>query len=272
MHTHCDQDGSDKPAPAQAEAVAWAVSRTPVAYEAALRAMETRAAQIARGEAPELVWLLEHPPIYTAGTSARPDELLQPGRFPVHATGRGGRYTYHGPGQRIVYVMLDVKRRSGDVRAFVHALEAWIIDALAGLGVAGETREGRVGIWVRRPDKGPDAEDKIAAIGLRLRKWVSLHGLSLNVSPDLAHYAGIVPCGIAEHGVTSLAELAAGGGVERAGLQGAGMQSVRMETVDNALKAAFERRFGPVVGAPEPLLDPASEPEPEVAGSLARGP
>ncbi len=210
--------------------VEWAVSARPVDYLAAVRAMEARAEAIAAGRGSELVWLLEHPPIFTAGTSARAGELLDPHRFPVHQTGRGGRFTYHGPGQRVVYLMLDVKRRSGDVRAFVAALERWIIAALAELGVHGETRVGRVGIWVRRPDKGPQAEDKIAAIGLRLRKWVSLHGISLNVQPDLSHYGGIVPCGIAGHGVTSLAELGA---------------PSAMEVVDNVLRTQFERCFGP---------------------------
>ena len=210
--------------------VEWAVSASPVDYLTAVRAMDARVEAIAAGAAPELVWLLEHPPLFTAGTSARAEELLDPHRLPVYRTGRGGRYTYHGPGQRVVYLMLDVKRRSGDVRAFVSALERWIISALADLGVNGETRRGRVGIWVRRPEKGEHAEDKIAAIGLRVRKWVSLHGISLNVCPDLSHYEGIVPCGIAGHGVTSLAEL----GVPAS-----------MEVVDNALRSAFERCFAP---------------------------
>jgi lipoyl(octanoyl) transferase len=213
----------------------WLISPRPVDYAAAVRAMELRAEAIAAGRAPELVWLLEHPPLYTAGSSARAEELLDPHRFPVYETGRGGRFTYHGPGQRVVYVMLDVKRRCGDVRAFVAALEDWIIATLAGLGVPGETRPGRVGIWVRRPDKGPNAEDKIAAIGLRLRKWVSLHGLSLNVDPDLSHYAGIVPCGVEDHGVTSLADLGA---------------PASMEAVDNVLRRQFERCFGPTRSAP----------------------
>jgi len=210
--------------------IEWAVSASPVDYLTAVRAMDARVEAIAAGAAPELVWLLEHPPLFTAGTSARAEELLDPHRLPVYRTGRGGRYTYHGPGQRVVYLMLDVKRRSDDVRAFVSALERWIIAALADLGVNGEAREGRVGIWVRRPEKGEHAEDKIAAIGLRVRKWVSLHGISLNVCPDLSHYGGIVPCGIAGHGVTSLAEL----GVPAS-----------MEVVDNALRSAFERCFAP---------------------------
>jgi lipoyl(octanoyl) transferase len=222
--------------------VAWAVSREPVAYLAAVGAMETRAEQIARGEADELVWLLEHPAIYTAGTSARPEDLLAAGRFPLFRSGRGGKFTYHGPGQRVIYVMLDVKRRFGDVHAFIGALERWIIEALARLDVAGEIRPGRVGIWVRQPgrapDSGPGAEDKIAAIGLRLKKWISLHGISLNVSPDLEHYAGIVPCGISAHGVTSLAELG---------------RPTTMEAVDNALRATFEARFGATRNAPVPI-------------------
>jgi len=229
--------------------VDWAVSRAAVDYPSAVRSMEARVARIARGEAPELVWLLEHPPLYTAGTSARREELLWSDRFPVYRTGRGGKFTYHGPGQRVIYVMLDVKRRSGDVRAFVSTLEAWIIGALAQLKVAGETRPGRVGIWVRRPEKGPQAEDKIAAIGLRLRKWVSLHGVSLNVGPDLTHYAGIVPCGISEHGVTSLAELGA---------------PASMEIVDNALRASFERWFAPA----RPTRAPREPEVPAVAEGL----
>ncbi len=215
--------------------VDWAVSAGRTGYEAAVAAMEARAAAIAAGEARELVWLVEHPPLYPAGTSARAGDLLQPDRFPVIASGRGGQYTYHGPGQRVIYTMLDVKRRGGDVRAFVAALEAWIIDVLSDLEVAGETRRGRVGIWVTRRDGS--GEDKIAAIGLRLKKWVSLHGASLNVAPDLTHYDGIVPCGVSEHGVTSLAAL----GVE-----------VQMNEVDRILRARFARRFGPTQDAPNP--------------------
>jgi len=215
--------------------VDWAVSTLPVEYLEAVRFMEARAEQIAAGTALELVWLLEHPAIYTAGTSARPSDLIATDRFPVLNTGRGGRFTYHGPGQRVIYVMLDVKQRFGDVRTFVAALEAWMIGTLDDLGVKGETRPGRVGIWV--PDATRGTEDKVAALGLRLKKWVSLHGASLNVSPDLSHYDGIVPCGIAEHGVTSLARLG---------------HAVSMEVVDNALKAQFERRFGATRGAPAP--------------------
>jgi lipoyl(octanoyl) transferase len=211
--------------------VDWMISEAPVAYTAALAFMEARVAAIAAGEARELVWLLEHPPLYTAGTSAKPADLMAPDRFPVYAAGRGGQYTYHGPGQRVAYVMLDVKRRGGDVRAFVSALEAWIIDALAAFNVVGETRRDRVGVWVRRPQLGADREDKIAAIGIRLKRWVSLHGISLNVEPDLEHFAGIVPCGIREHGVTSLVDL---------GLP------VTMADVDVALETAFVTRFGRV--------------------------
>jgi len=234
------QQRSGEPRPTEC-VVEWAVSSQPVDYLEAVRAMETRAAQIAAGSSPELVWLLEHPPIYTAGTSARPADLIAPDRFPVLQTGRGGKFTYHGPGQRVIYVMLDVKRRFGDVRAFVSTLEAWIIGALAELGVSGETRPGRVGIWVRR--SGEDAEDKIGAVGLRLKKWVSLHGISLNVDPELSHYDGIVPCGIAEHGVTSLARLG---------------HPVSMESVDKVLQGQFERRFGRTRPAPTPGAEPQS--------------
>jgi lipoyl(octanoyl) transferase len=220
--------------------VGWAVSPTPVPYPAALATMQKRAAAIAAGEARELVWLLEHPPIYTAGTSASDDELLSPDRFPVFKTGRGGRLTYHGPGQRIAYVMLDLKPRGADVRAFVAQLERWVIDTLADLGVTGEVRPGRVGVWVPRPDRGPGIEDKIAAIGLRVSRWVSLHGISLNVAPDLSHYAGIVPCGIADQGVTSLADL---------GLTDS------MEGVDNVLRRHFHRCFGPTSDASAPDFD-----------------
>lgn len=213
--------------PATAEPVGWAVSRGLTAYPDAVAAMEARAAAIARGEAGELVWLVEHPPLYTAGPAARREDLLDHGRFEVHQTRRGGQLTYHGPGQRVVYVMLDVGARGRDVRAFVVALEAWVIATLSGFGVAGETRDGRVGVWVARPEQA--REDKIAAIGVRLTRWISLHGLSLNVAPDLTHYAGIVPCGISAHGVTSLADLGT---------------AVTMEAVDKELRTAFERIFG----------------------------
>lgn len=208
----------------------WRISDAPVAYEAAVAAMEARVADIRAGRADELVWLLEHPPLYTAGTSAEAGELIDPGRFPVHRTGRGGRHTYHGPGQRVAYVMLDLKRRGGDVRAYVVSLEEWLIRALARFNIVGERRCGRVGIWVRRGDRGePSREDKVAAIGVRVRRWVSYHGVALNVDPALDHFAGIVPCGVAEHGVTSLADL----GV-----------NVAMAEADMALKAAFREVFG----------------------------
>ena len=199
-------------------------------YPAALALMEARVDAIARGEADELIWLLEHPPLYTAGTSANPADLLEPGRFPVFEARRGGEYTYHGPGQRVVYVMLNVATRGRDVRRFVHDLEGWIIATLDQFNVRGERRAGRVGVWVQRPDKplmpdGSMAEDKIAALGIRLRKWVSFHGLSINVEPELAHFGGIVPCGIAEHGVTSLVDL---------GLP------VTMDDLDTALRATFD--------------------------------
>ena len=209
--------------------VAWRVSDGLVAYEEAVAAMEARAAAIARGEADELVWLLEHPPLYTAGTSAKGADLVEPGRFPVHSTGRGGQYTYHGPGQRIAYVMLDLNRRRPDLRAYVASLEAWLIATLDRFNVRAERREDRVGVWVRRPEKGATVEDKIAAIGIRVRRWVSLHGLSLNVEPDLSHFSGIVPCGVREHGVTSLADLG---------------RIVSLPEVDMALRAAFEPIFG----------------------------
>ncbi len=226
--------------------VEWLVSREPVPYELACAFMEQRAAAIAAGEAAELVWLLEHPAIYTAGTSARPQDLLEPDRFPVHRTGRGGQYTYHGPGQRVGYVMLDVARRFGDVRAYVHWLETAIIEALAGLGVAAVARPGDVGVWVRNGERGADAYDKIAAIGVRLRRWISYHGFSLNVAPDLEHFAGIVPCGIRDAGVTSLARL----GVPASAAD-----------VDRALRAALERKIGPtreVAGEAVPRPAPAN--------------
>ncbi len=203
----------------------WRISDAPVPYPDALAAMEARAEAIAAGTAPEQVWLLEHPPIYTAGTSANDADLLD-ARFPVYRTGRGGQFTYHGPGQRVGYVMLDLKRRKPDVRAFVFDLEQWLIETLALFNVKGERREGRVGIWVAR-DGG--REDKIAAIGVRLRRWVSFHGVALNVEPDLGHFTGIVPCGVSEHGVTSLADL----GI-----------LVTMADVDVAMKQAFQKVFG----------------------------
>lgn len=215
----------------------WRVSAAPVDYVEAVARMEARAAQIAGG-AREEVWLLEHPPVYTAGSSAKDADLLD-ARFPVHRTGRGGQYTYHGPGQRVAYVMLDLTRRRRDVRAFVCALEAWMIATLAEFGVGGERRETRVGVWVARPDKprgaqGDPAEDKIAAIGVRLRQWVSFHGVALNVAPDLSHFSGIAPCGVRQShlGVTSLADLGVGAG---------------MADVDAALRRNFEAVFGPTI-------------------------
>ena len=218
--------------------VEWAVSAGYVPYPAAVAAMEARAAAIADGTAGELVWLLEHPPLYTAGVSAKGADLIEPDRFPVFESGRGGQYTYHGPGQRVAYVMLDLTKRGRDVRAFVEALEGWIIDALAAFNVVGEMREGRVGVWVERKGAGWSREDKIAAIGVKLRKWVSFHGISLNVEPDLGHFSGIVPCGQTEHGVTSLVDL---------GLP------VTMDEADEALRASFQRVFGPVTDGVAPV-------------------
>jgi len=209
----------------------WAVSPGLVDYPAAVEAMKARAAAIARGEAGELVWLLEHPPLYTAGVSAKAKDLLEPSRLPVFPTGRGGQYTYHGPGQRVAYLMLDLGQRGRDLHAFVRGLEAWIVGALDAFNVNGEARPGRVGVWVERRAPGvPPREDKIAAIGVRVSRWVSFHGISLNVEPDLGDYAGIVPCGVTEHGVTSLVDL---------GLP------VGMDEADAALKSAFETVFGP---------------------------
>ncbi|MGY8666067.1 lipoyl(octanoyl) transferase LipB [Bradyrhizobium sp. UFLA05-109] len=211
--------------------VEWRISDTPVPYPEAVAAMETRVAAIAAGEALELVWLLEHPPLYTSGTSAKASDLLDP-RFPTFAAGRGGQLTYHGPGQRVVYVMLDLKRRRPDVRAFVASLEEWILRTLDAFNVRGERREDRVGVWVKRPDKGRGHEDKIAAIGVRLKRWVSFHGIAINVAPDLSHFSGIVPCGVVDprYGVTSLVDLG---------------HLVTMADVDVALRRAFEELFGP---------------------------
>jgi lipoyl(octanoyl) transferase len=216
--------------PADAPPVEWRVSDGLVDYDAALAAMTARAGAISRGEAAELVWLIEHPPLYTAGTSSRPQELIE-ARFPVHTAGRGGQFTYHGPGQRVGYIMLDLKRRAPDVRRFVATIEEWIIGTLAAFNVRGERREDRIGVWVRRPDKGDGFEDKIAAIGIRIQRWVTLHGFALNVEPDLTHFSGIVPCGVADqrYGVTSLADL---------GL------TVSMAEVDMVLRGAFEPFFG----------------------------
>ncbi|NKN38962.1 lipoyl(octanoyl) transferase LipB [Agrobacterium sp. a22-2] len=220
--------------------VRWRISEGLVPYDSAVAEMEAEVAAIAEGRADELVWLLEHPPLYTGGTSAKPSGLIDLDRFPVFATGRGGEYTYHGPGQRIAYVMLDLKRRRPDVRAYVAALEDVIIRTLDLMNVRGERREDRVGVWVRRPEKpllpdGSMAEDKIAALGIRLRRWVSFHGLSLNVDPDLSHYGGIVPCGISAYGVTSLVDL---------GLP------VMMADLDMRLREAFEQVFGATTDAP----------------------
>jgi lipoyl(octanoyl) transferase len=211
--------------------VAWIVAEGLVGYADAVAAMEARAEAIAEGRAGECVWLLEHPPIYTAGTSADLADL-KAARFPLHRTGRGGQLTYHGPGQRVAYVMLNLKRRGPDVRRFVAALESWLIATLAAFGLAGERRPERVGVWLRRPPERPAGEDKIAAIGVRVRRWVSFHGISLNVDPDLGHFDGIVPCGVADprFGVTSLAD------------QG---RIVTMAEADMALRAAFEAHFGP---------------------------
>jgi lipoyl(octanoyl) transferase len=217
---------------AGSEPVEWVIADEPVGYEAAVAEMEARAALIADGVARERVWLVEHPALYTAGTSARDEDLLTPERFPVHRTGRGGQFTYHGPGQRVAYVMLDLKRREPDLRRFVSALETWLIGTLGAFNIRGERREERVGVWVRRPEKAANAEDKIAALGIRVRRWVSFHGISLNVEPDLAHFDGIVPCGVSDQGVTSLVDL---------GLP------VTMPEVDSALRAEFERIFGPTV-------------------------
>jgi lipoyl(octanoyl) transferase len=205
-------------------AIEWKISDQPVPYPEALAAMEARAAAIADGTAGEQVWLLEHPPIYTAGTSAKDDDLLE-ARFPVYRTGRGGQFTYHGPGQRVGYAMLDLRTRTPDVRAYVRDLEQWLIETLAQFNIKGERREGRVGIWVQRGLR----EDKIAALGVRIKRWVTLHGVALNVEPDLSHFSGIVPCGVTAHGVTSLADL---------GIQ------VSMADVDVALKQSFKKIFG----------------------------
>ena len=216
---------------AGAPPVEWAISDTPVPYPEALAAMEARVAEIAEGTAPERVWLLEHPPLYTAGTSAVDADLLTPERFPVYRTGRGGQFTYHGPGQRIAYVMLDLKRRRQDVRAYIEALEEWIIRTLWRFHIRGERRDDRVGVWVRRPDKGADAEDKIAAIGVRVRRWTTFHGIAINVDPVLEHFSGIVPCGVTDHGVTSFVDL--------------GLPAT-LADLDIALKAEFAPLFGPL--------------------------
>ncbi|WP_353347215.1 lipoyl(octanoyl) transferase LipB [Aquicoccus sp. SU-CL01552] len=224
------------PTPRQARRrmVEWKITDGLTGYAEAVAFMEARAAEIAAGTAEECIWLLEHPPLYTAGTSARREDLTDPDRFPVFESKRGGQYTYHGPGQRVIYVMLDLNRRGRDVRRFVQLLENWVIAALAEFNVTGHIRDGRVGVWVERPEKprtvtGAMAEDKIAAIGIRLRKWVSFHGISINVDPELEHFTGIVPCGITEYGVTSLVDL---------GLP------VTMDDLDVALRRSFEQVFG----------------------------
>ncbi len=209
-----------------AAGVEWRIAAAILPYPEALAAMEERIAQIRTGTARELIWLVEHPPLYTAGTSARGEELLMPERFPVFRAGRGGRYTYHGPGQRVVYVMLDLQRRGEDVRCFVHHLEEWAIRVLAGFGVLGERRDGRVGVWVSDAGRG---EAKIAPVGVRVRRWVTYHGMAINVAPDLDHFRGIVPCGISQYGVTSLAAL----GV-----------TATISDIDAALRATFEEVFG----------------------------
>jgi lipoyl(octanoyl) transferase len=235
------------PAPAGSAPTEWRVSDSPVSYEEAVAAMEVRAVAIAAGAAPELVWLLEHPPLYTAGTSAKAADVID-ARFPVHESGRGGQLTYHGPGQRVAYVMIDLKRRTPDVRSFVVTLEEWIIRTLASFNVVGERRDERIGVWVRRPDKGDKYEDKIAAIGIRVKQWVTLHGMAFNVAPDLSHFSGIVPCGVSEnrYSVTSLRDL--------------GILASMMD-VDKVLRREFEKLFGQtvdqMVGRTENIPPPA---------------
>jgi lipoyl(octanoyl) transferase len=221
------------PAPAGSAPVEWRVSDSPVAYEEAVATMEARATAIAAGSAPELVWLLEHPPLYTAGTSAKAADIIE-ARFPVYETGRGGQLTYHGPGQRVAYVMINLKHRNPDVRRFVVSLEEWIIRTLASFGVVGERRDERIGVWVGRPDKNEGCEDKVAAIGIRVKQWVTMHGMAFNVAPDLAHFSGIVPCGVSEkrYGVTSLRDL----GIPAS-----------MADVDKVLRREFEKLFGQTV-------------------------
>ena len=223
--------GAEAPEPAAAPTVEWRVEERPLPYPEAVAAMEARVAAIRAGTAPELVWLLEHPPLYTAGTSAEAEELLVPDRFPVYRSGRGGRFTYHGPGQRVAYVMLDLTRRGSDLRRYVHDLEDWLIRTLARFSLDGERRADRVGIWIDRGRHGGPrgAEDKIAAIGVRVRRWVSFHGIALNVDPELEHFSGILPCGIEGHGVTSLAALG---------------YPLAMADVDVALRDSFEEVFG----------------------------
>ena len=217
--------------------VEWRIADAPVAYPEAVAEMEARVAAIRNGTAPESVWLVEHPPLYTAGTSAKPEDLIVDDRFPIFRTGRGGQYTYHGPGQRVAYVMLDLARRQPDLRRFVATLEEWIIRALAAFNLRGERREDRVGIWVARPEKGYDREDKVGAIGIRVRHWVTFHGIAFNVDPVLEHFSGIVPCGVRGQGVTSLADL----GIVAS-----------MPEVDAVLRREFEGLFGPTRDGPPP--------------------
>jgi lipoyl(octanoyl) transferase len=215
------------------QSVDWKISSDPVAYPEAIAKMGDRVSRIIAGTEREQVWLLEHTPLYTSGTSARPGDLLTPGRFPVFESGRGGQFTYHGPGQRVAYIMLDLRQRGRDVRRFVANLEAWVIETLAAFNIFAHRSEGRVGVWVNRPDKGPEVEEKIAAIGVRVSRWISFHGISLNVMPDLTHYEGIVPCGITDSGVTSFEDLG---------------HLVSMAEVDMVLRQKFESRFGSTSG------------------------
>lgn len=234
----CDSIGKLKRA--DGASVGWIISEGLTDYPEGLETMKAHAAAVAAGDAREAVWLVEHPPLYTSGTSARETDLLAPERFPVYAAGRGGQFTYHGPGQRVVYLMLDLKERGRDIRCFVQGLEGWIIDTLAAFNIRGERREGQVGVWVARPERGPGRYDKIAALGVRVSRWVSFHGVSINIAPDLGHYAGIVPCGITDQGITSLEDLG---------------QLVAMPEFDGALRRNFERRFGPAErAAPEALV------------------
>jgi len=235
------------PAPAGSAPAEWRVSDSPISYEEAVAAMEARVAAIAAGAAPELIWLIEHPPLYTSGTSAKPADVID-ARFPVYESGRGGQLTYHGPGQRVAYVMIDLKRRTPDVRGFVVTLEEWIIRTLASFNIVGERRDERIGVWVPRPDKGEGYEDKIAAIGICVKQWVTLHGMAFNVAPDLSHFSGIIPCGVSEnrYGVTSLRDL----GIPAS-----------MTDVDKILRHEFEKLFGQTVdqtvGNTENLSPPA---------------
>jgi len=243
------------PAAAGAPPVEWYVSSGAVDYDTALEFMSARTAAIARKEAAELVWLLEHPPLYTAGTSSRPQDLVE-ARFPVHVAGRGGQFTYHGPGQRVGYIMLDLKQRAPDIRRYVATVEEWIIRTLSAFDVRGERRDDRIGVWVQRPDKGEGAEDKIAALGIRVRQWVTMHGFSLNVAPDLSHFSGIVPCGVSDrrYRVTSLADLG---------------RLPMMPKLDQVLRAEFETLFGATADAQELVSTEKSSPGRRRAKSTA---